>query len=84
MAYGGYSYIDTDYSPSKDDFVTVLWAKGDAPFRTIAEALAAESSVGTWTELSTMDDRVWKELRARVFRTHKVSANSGFVFIAYP
>lgn len=84
MAYGGYSYIDEGYKPGKDDFVTVLWVKGTEKFEKLAEGLAAESSVGTWTELSTMNDRVWKELRARVFRTHKASANAGFVFIAYP
>ncbi|MBR9680285.1 MAG: ribulose-bisphosphate carboxylase large subunit [Candidatus Altiarchaeota archaeon] len=83
MAYGGYSYIEK-YTPQKDDFVTVLWVKGDAPFNTLAEGLAAESSVGTWTKLTTMKDNVWKNLRARVFKTVKITKNSGFVYIAYP
>ena len=83
MAYGGYRYIER-YKPKRDDFVTVLWVKGRAPFKTLAEAIAAESSVGTWTELSTMNRFVWKKLRARVFRTVKASDRSGYVFIAYP
>jgi len=84
MAYGGYSYIDKNYIPKKTDFVTVLWVKGTVPFKTLAEALAAESSVGTWTKLATMNDFVWKKLRAHVFKTVKVSQNSGYVYIAYP
>ncbi|MBR9689962.1 MAG: ribulose-bisphosphate carboxylase large subunit, partial [Candidatus Altiarchaeota archaeon] len=83
MAYGGYSYIEK-YRPKKDDFITVLWMKGTVPFEKLAEALAAESSVGTWTKLSTMNDFVWKKLRARIFKTVKVTKNSGFAYIAYP
>lgn len=83
MAYGGYQYIER-YKPTRNDFVTVLWVKGDAPFKVLAEAIAAESSVGTWTEISTMNKFVWKKLRARVFKTVKATPNSGYVFIAYP
>jgi ribulose-bisphosphate carboxylase large chain len=84
MAYGGYSYIDLKYAPQKDDFVTVLWVKGDCGLEKLAEGLAAESSVGTWTELTTMNDFVWKKLRAKVFKMIKFSENSGYVYIAYP
>ncbi len=84
MAYGGYSYIDKNYRPKKTDFVTILWVKGESTFEMLSEALAAESSVGTWTKLATMNDFVWKKLRAHVFKTIKVSANSGYVYIAYP
>lgn len=84
MAYGGYSYIDEKYVPERDDFVTVLWVKGKAPFETLAEGLASESSIGTWTKLATMNDFVWEKLRARIFRLKRTSSSSGFVFIAYP
>ncbi len=84
MAYGGYSYFDKDYVPGRDDFVTVLWVKTKDKFERTAEGLAAESSVGTWTKLTTMNQRVWDNLRARVFRVKKASPHSGFVWIAYP
>ena len=84
MAYGGYTYIDFKYKPTKDDFVVLTWAKGSMPLEKIAEALAAESSVGSWTKLKTMNDFVWKHYRARVFKLKKVTKNSGLIWIAYP
>lgn len=84
MVYGGYTYTDLKYIPGKDDFVVLFWANGTQPIEKIAEAIAAESSVGSWTKLKTMNDFVWKHYRARVFWIGKVSANSGFVKAAYP
>ena len=84
MAYGGYSYIDTRYEPTGNDFVVLLWARGSLPIEKIAEAIAAESSVGSWTKLRTMNDFVWTHYRARVFWIGKVGANAGFIKIAYP
>ncbi len=85
MVYGGYSYLDLKYEPDREnDFVVLIWAKGKMPIEKIAEAIAAESSVGSWTKLSTMNERVWKHYRARVFCINKVGKNSGFMRIAYP
>jgi len=85
MVYGGYGYYDPKYRPKEDtDFVVLFWAKGSMPIEKIAEAIAAESSVGSWTKLQTMNDFVWKHYRARVFRIDKVTKNSGFMRIAYP
>jgi ribulose-bisphosphate carboxylase large chain len=84
MAYGGYSYIEKTYKPDKDDFVVLFWAKGSVDIDKIAEALAAESSVGTWTKLATMNEYIWKRLRARVFRIDKITRSSGFIWLAYP
>jgi len=85
MAYGGYKYADFKYTPDKNnDFVVLLWAKGGVGLEKIAEAIAAESSVGSWTKLKTMNDFVWKHYRARVFKIKKVTKNSGFIWIAYP
>lgn len=83
MAYGGYSYIDRKYEPDKDDFTALFWVGGKDPIEKLAEGVAAESSVGTWTKLSTMTDRVWN-LRARVYDIAKVTKSSGFVRVAYP
>jgi len=77
--------LDYKYVPDKDnDFVVLFWAKGSVGIEKIAEAIAAESSVGSWTKLNTMNDRVWKHYRARVCWVGKVTPNSGFIKIAYP
>jgi len=85
MAYGGYSYLDFEYKPDKkNDFIVLMWAKGTETIEKLAEGIAAESSVGSWTKLQTMNDFVWKHYRARVFKIHKVTKNSGFIWVAYP
>ncbi len=84
MAYGGYSYIDMKYKPANDDFIVLMWASGTVPINKIAEAIAAESSVGTWTKLKTMNMKVLEKLKANVFRIDRVTAKSGFIWIAYP
>ncbi len=84
MAYGGYSYIDFEYEPKVDDFIALLWVKGKFNIEKLAEAIASESSVGTWTKIKTMNSRVFSHYRARVFKIVKVTETSGFVYIAYP
>ena len=84
MAYGGYGYLDFKYSPTDDDFIVLFWATGSVPIEKIAEAIAAESSVGSWTKLATMNENVWTHYRARVFWIGKVGKNSGFIKVAYP
>ncbi len=85
MAYGGYSYLDFKYRPDREnDFTVLVWAKSATSIEKTAEAIAAESSVGSWTKLSTMNDFVWTHYRARIFRIDKVEKNSGFIHIAYP
>ncbi len=82
--YGGYSYIDKNYKPSKDDFIVLLWVNGEYAIEKLAEGIAAESSVGTWTKISTMNDKVFKYYRAQVYKIIKTTAKSGFIYIAYP
>jgi len=84
MPYGGYSYLEPDYKPGKDDFVVLLWVKGESNIEHLAEGVAAESSVGTFTKIKTMNERVFKHYRAHVFEIIRSSDNSGFVKIAYP
>lgn len=50
MVYGGYRYIELDYEPDLDnDIIVWHWVKGTMPVEKLSEAIAAESSVGTWT-----------------------------------
>lgn len=84
MAYGGYSYLDFKYVPDQNDFIVLFWAKGNEDIEKTAEAIAAESSVGSWTKLKTMNEFVWTHYRARIFKIYKIGKNAGFIKIAYP
>jgi ribulose-bisphosphate carboxylase large chain len=85
MVYGGYKYLELDYEPDiENDIIVWHWVKGTMQIEKLSEAIAAESSVGTWTELKTVNMDVFEKLRAKVFRIKKVSENSGFVWLAYP
>ena len=84
MKYGGYDYLDLDYIPNKNDFVVLLWVKGIKSIEFLAEGIASESSVGTWTKIKTMNDFVFNHYRARIYKIIPTTNHSGFVFIAYP
>ena len=79
-AYSG--YLNPKYVP-RADLVAAFFmepAKG-VSFEEAAQAIASESSIGTWTDLSTLSKRMKAELHARVFSIDK---RSGVVLIAYP
>jgi ribulose-bisphosphate carboxylase large chain len=82
MAYGGVSgYYDPKYKPTDKDLVCefrIEPAKGVSA-RKAAEAVAAESSIGTWTKLSTMEQRITEHLKPHIFW-----AKGHCVRIAYP
>ncbi len=73
-------FIDTDYEPGDHDLICEFLVETDDTmgFREAAGGVAAESSVGTWTELRTMKEYVW-DLHAKVFdiKGHRIK-------IAYP
>jgi ribulose-bisphosphate carboxylase large chain len=74
------SFIDLKYRPGDEDVVCKFRlkpAKGIG-FKTAAENVALESSVGTWTPVSTMKKRIEK-LEAKVFEM-----GNGVIKIAYP
>ncbi|MFH0927126.1 MAG: type III ribulose-bisphosphate carboxylase [Candidatus Micrarchaeota archaeon] len=85
MAYGGYSgYINENLNPAKESHLIATFKIKPAKSKTLkeaAQATAAESSIGTWTSLSTMRERVLKKLQAKAFYLNK---NSKTVKIAYP
>ncbi|MBL7160110.1 MAG: type III ribulose-bisphosphate carboxylase [Candidatus Aenigmarchaeota archaeon] len=74
-------YIDLGYKPSKDDLVCTFKIKpGKGVSRKSAiGAVAAESSTGTWTKLTTMDEGMMAKLGAKVFWI-----NGKYAKIAYP
>jgi len=73
------SYIDLKYKPSKNDLVCEFRIEPNkVSIKEAAEAIAAESSIGTWTDVKTMKPRI-KKLGAKIF---EIKGN--YVKIAYP
>ncbi len=73
------SYIDLKHKPEKSDLICLFRIEPErVSIREAAENVAAESSIGTWTEVQTMNSRI-KKLGAKVF---EIKGNS--VKIAYP
>jgi len=79
-AYEG--YVNLRYEPHKDDLICRFYMepKYGVPFETAANAVAAESSVGTWTDISTAKAYV-KKYAATVFH---MDVHNGILDIAYP
>jgi ribulose-bisphosphate carboxylase large chain len=72
-------FVDLEYAPKKTDVVCAFYVEPDGiSLREAAGGVAAESSVGTWTELTTVKPYVEK-LAARVF-----SIDGNTIRIAYP
>ncbi len=61
--------------------ITEFYVESDLDLLDVAEAIAAESSIGTWTEISTMRGEIMNRLGARVFYAN---AEENIVKIAYP
>jgi ribulose-bisphosphate carboxylase large chain len=75
-----HEFIDTNYQPGRDDLLC-LFRVEPAPGFTIEDAagrVASESSVGTWTEVTTMKPRIQK-LMAKAY-----SIRGNLVKVAYP
>lgn len=72
-------YVDLNYKPEKDDLICEFSLEPlDMEMKEVAEAIAAESSIGTWTETTTMKSYV-ERLAAKVFEM-----NGNEIKIAYP
>ncbi|KYH36691.1 MAG: ribulose 1,5-bisphosphate carboxylase [Candidatus Bathyarchaeota archaeon B23] len=72
-------FLDLGYRPRESDVVCRFHLEpGDLPLEEAAGAVAAESSIGTWTELRTLKPYM-VELRARVFEMEGQA-----ISVAYP
>ena len=73
-------YIDRKYKPNKSELIAEYSLEpNDIPIEKAAGYIAAESSIGTWTELSTMNEKIANTLKPHVF-----SIKNNTVKIAYP
>ncbi|MEM5772744.1 MAG: type III ribulose-bisphosphate carboxylase [Candidatus Aenigmatarchaeota archaeon] len=73
-------YVNLNYKPSKDDLICLFRVEpaNGISMKEAAGAIAAESSIGTWTETTTTKPYVEK-LVAKVFEM-----NGNFIKVAYP
>ncbi|MBN1618783.1 ribulose-bisphosphate carboxylase large subunit [Candidatus Dojkabacteria bacterium] len=80
--YGKQSYLHLGENIDVDKYIiTEFYVESDKSILEVAEALAAESSIGTWTDLSTMDADIMTRLGARIFYANE---EEHIVKIAYP
>ncbi|MCD6410415.1 type III ribulose-bisphosphate carboxylase [bacterium] len=77
------SYLNLNKKPSKDDIVVTFKMNPQKGFDFIktAQELAAESSVGTWTEITTLTKGIFQKLAAKIVYLDK---EKSVVKIAYP
>jgi len=71
-------YVNLGFDPDPEQFIIASFHLESENVLKCAGFLAAESSVGTWTELTTMKNRIEK-LKAVVFRKE-----GNFIQVAYP
>jgi len=77
------NYIDLKYKPNSKDLIAEYYvepAKG-LTLKKACEHIAGESSIGTWTTISTMNKRIAKRLKPKVYYINPIKK---YVKIAYP
>lgn len=76
------SYLDLKFQPDfEKQIIATFYLEPSISFEEAAEQVAAESSIGSWSELKTLRDSVANRLKATVFHIDKAK---GIVKIAYP
>lgn len=77
------NFIDLKYKPKKTDVICQyrFTPAGRYSFRDVASIIAGESSVGTWTDVKTMNPGIGKKLAPKVFWLDKKNRRCR---IAYP
>ncbi len=77
------TYVELDYEPKDTDLLVWFYAEPPAgkDMKYVADRIAEESSIGTWTDLKTLLPEIWEKLRARVYEIDVVRR---YVKIAYP
>ncbi|HEQ65200.1 MAG TPA: type III ribulose-bisphosphate carboxylase [bacterium] len=87
-----YSYLRVGESVNPEKYLIAEFyvePKG-VSFIEAAEAIAGESSIGTWTSLSTMNQEIYNRLAPKIFEVKKLERDGdpdteeGIVKIAYP
>lgn len=75
-------YIDINYKPTNKDVVCEYFVEPNKiTLEQACEHIAGESSIGTWTTISTMNEKIAKKLKPHVY---SINHATGEVKIAYP
>ena len=76
-------YVDLNYNPPESDLIVTFYVEpGDASgMMKACEAIASESSIGTWTDVTTSKPGIMERLGPSVYELDK---KTGIVKIAYP
>ncbi|MFH1286098.1 MAG: RuBisCO large subunit C-terminal-like domain-containing protein, partial [Candidatus Micrarchaeota archaeon] len=74
-------YLDLGYKPDPEKNILVDFRVEADDLKKAGIEIAAESSVGTWTEISTMQARVLSDLAATVYH---IDSKKNLLRIAYP
>ncbi|HQT45376.1 MAG TPA: RuBisCO large subunit C-terminal-like domain-containing protein, partial [Candidatus Micrarchaeota archaeon] len=81
MAHSLSDYMALGSKPDPEDNVNVLFRVEAPDFTRAAGEIAAESSVGTWTELPNLTENILKKLAAKVYWMDK---KKKLIRVAYP
>lgn len=77
-------YINLDYKPSSNDLIAMYYVQISSECRDLqhaSEEIAKESSIGTWTEISTLSPEIAKRLKPSTFY---IDPENNIIKIAYP
>ncbi len=75
-------YVDEKYKPKSSELIAYYRLEPNGiSFKEAAENVAAESSIGTWTSISTMKPSIAKRLKPHVYELNKKTKT---IKIAYP
>ena len=80
------TFVKKDYKPVLENDAIVVFRITPAEKFSVEEAagrVASESSVGTWTTLSVLPNRIWK-IMAKAFEFRDLGDGSYLVKVAYP
>ncbi len=82
LKYGGYSYLHLgEKIDESTHLIATYYIESTLSLEKAAEAVAAESSTGTWTALSTMKQEILKDKAAKII---EIDHKKHIVKIAYP
>ncbi|MFX1242514.1 MAG: type III ribulose-bisphosphate carboxylase [Promethearchaeota archaeon] len=76
-------YINLDYVPSENDLVAMYYVQISPECKNLQQAseeIAKESSIGTWTEISTLSPEIAKRLKPSTFY---IDHDNSIIKIAY-
>ena len=76
-------YVNLNYEPNDDDLIAMYYVEKSPECKNIenaSEEIAKESSIGTWTDISTMSAEIAQQLKPSVFH---INNDNNIVKIAY-